>query len=194
MKRIAVVALLLLAPAIAKADSIWLYDGQVMDPGTWHGDLIKSPCQCSLDGVMVFDDNFKVLAYSWTDGTHTLNQNNSTIVFENNPTTGLFLGHDPNTWPPLATWLVSITGGDVFLHSNYDGPGQGATSIDDSIVGGEIFGWGQQASGPWPGTWTEVATIPTPEPSGVVLLLIGVLGVLALRFQNRREHPSSKAS
>jgi hypothetical protein len=98
---------------------------------------------------MVFDNNFNVSAYSWTDGSHTLDQNSSSMVFENNPRTDPNISPNP---PPLSTWLVSITGSDIFFHTNYDGPGQGATSLNNSIVDSEIFGWGHPISGhPAPG-------------------------------------------
>jgi hypothetical protein len=125
---------------------------------------------------MVFDNNFNVLAYSWTDGTHTLNQNNSTMMFENNPRNNPNISPNPQ---PLSTWLVSITGSDVFFHTNYDGPGQGATSLNNSIVDAGIFGWGQPNLGP-PGVWTEV--VSTPEPGSLLLLVVGICAVaLAIR-------------
>jgi len=161
-------AILFLGPLV-KADSIWTFDGELTDPGTWHEGFSFPDCNCALDGVMVFDDSFKVLAYSWTDGTHTLNQNNSTMVFMNNPQTQMLLGGAPGPYPPLITWVVSITGVDDYLHTNYDG--LGASSLNVSLHNEEIFGWGQPNLGA-PGAWTEV--VSTPEPSS--LLLLGLTG------------------
>jgi hypothetical protein len=170
MKRVFIITVLFLIPALVKADSVWTFDGELTDPGNWHPGFpqFNTHCNCDLDGVMVFDNNYNVLAYSWTDGTHTLNQNNSNMVFENNPRT------DPNINPnpaPLSTWSVSINAGDVLLHTNFDGPGQGATSVNFSFANGQLIGWGQPNLGP-PGTWTEV--IPTPEPGSLLLLGVGI--------------------
>jgi hypothetical protein len=52
----------------------------------------------------------------------------------------------PGPYPPLLTWAVSITGGDVYLHTNYDGLGQGATSTNIASVDGQLFGYGQPIS------------------------------------------------
>jgi hypothetical protein len=123
---------------------------------------------------MVFDDSFKVLAYSWTDGTHTLNQNNSSMVFMNNPQTQMVLGGAPGPYPPLITWAVNITSIDAFFHTNYDG--QGATSTNQSWFDNQLIGWGQPNLGP-PGTWTEV--VSTPEPGSLLLLGVGLTALAA---------------
>jgi hypothetical protein len=183
LKRLALIVAMLFVPALAKADSVWTFDGELTDPGSWHAGFTyyNTHCNCDLDGVMVFDNNFDVLAYSWTDGTHTLNQNNSTMVFMNNPQTQMALGGEPGPYPPLITWAVSITGGGVYFHTNYDGPGQGATSVNVSMVDGQLIGWGQPDLGP-PGTWTEV--VPTPEPGALLLLGVGITA-LALATRGR---------
>jgi hypothetical protein len=170
MKRVFIIAVLFLIPALAKADSVWTFDGELTDPGTWHGGFpqFNTHCNCDLDGTMVFDANFNVLAYSWTDGTHTLNQNNSNMVFLNNPLINPNINPDP---APLSTWWVSINAGDVLLHTNFDGPGEGATSINFSLVNGQFFGYGQPNLGPT-GVWTEV--ISTPEPGSLLLLGVGI--------------------
>jgi hypothetical protein len=173
VKRLALIIVMLFIPALARADSVWTFDGELTDPGSWHAGFTyyNTHCNCDLDGVMVFDNNFNVLAYSWTDGTHTLNQNDSTIVFMNNPETQMALGGKPGPYPPLITWAVSITGGDVYFHTNYDGPGQGATSVNVSTADGQLIGWGQPNLGP-PGTWTEV--VSAPEPGSLLLLGVGI--------------------
>jgi hypothetical protein len=184
VKRLALIIVMLFLPALVKADSVWTFDGELTDPGSWHAGFTyyNTHCNCDLDGVMVFDNNFNVLAYSWTDGTRTLNQNDSTMVFMNNPQTQMALGGKPGPYPPLITWAVSITGGDVYFHTNYDGPGQGATSVNVSIADGQLIGWGQPNLGP-PGTWTEV--VSTPEPGSLLLLGVGVCAVaLVIRRRN----------
>jgi PEP-CTERM motif len=179
LKRLALIIVMLFIPALARADSVWTFDGELTDPGNWHPGFPFPHCNCDLDGVMVFDNNFNVLAYSWTDGSHTLDQNNSSMVFENNPRTDPNISPNP---PPLSTWLVSITGSDIFFHTNYDGPGQGATSLNNSIVDSEIFGWGQPNLGP-PGAWTEV--VSTPEPGSLLLLGAGITALALVMYSMR---------
>ena len=189
LKRLALIIVMLFIPALARADSVWTFDGELTDPGSWHAGFTyyNTHCNCDLDGVMVFDNNFNVLAYSWTDGTHTLNQNDSTMVFLNNPQTQRELGGMPGPSPPLLTWAVSMTGGDVYLHTNYDGLGQGATSTNIASVNGQLFGYGQPNLGPT-GTWTEV--VSTPEPDSLLLLGVGLTALaLAFSFQNRMAWP-----
>jgi hypothetical protein len=184
LKRLALIIVILFIPALVKADSLWTFDGELTDPGSWHAGFTyyNTHCNCDLDGVMVFDNNFNVLAYSWTDGTHTLDQNNSTMEFMNNPQTQMALGGKPGPYPPLITWAVSITGGDVYFHTNYDGPGQGATSVNVSISDGQLIGWGQPNLGP-PGAWTEV--VSTPEPGSLLLLGAGITALALVMYSMR---------
>jgi hypothetical protein len=123
---------MLFIPMLAKADSVWSFVGEMTDPGTWRLG-ITSPCQCNLDGTVLFDDNFKVLAYSFTDGTHTLNQNDSTIVFQYNPVSGVsafpFTVANQKNLPPLSSWQVGITGADVYFQAIYEGPDMGPSTL-----------------------------------------------------------------
>ena len=186
LRRLAFIVAMLFIPALARADSVWTFDGELTDPGSWHAGFTyyNTHCNCDLDGTILFDDSFKVLAYSWTDGTHTLNQNDSTMVFENNPLTNPNINPNP---APFSTWLVSITGTETYFHTNFDGPGQGATSVNVSIADGQLIGWGQPNLGP-PGAWTEV--VSTPEPGSLLLLGVGLTALaLAFSFQNRMAWP-----
>jgi hypothetical protein len=54
---------------------------------------------CDLDGGTLFDDNLNVLAYSFTDGTHALNNQNSTSVFNLEVGGGSFNGGGTFTGP-----------------------------------------------------------------------------------------------
>jgi hypothetical protein len=177
---------MLFLPGLAKADSVWSFVGEMTDPGTWRLG-ITSPCQCNLDGTVLFDDNFEVLAYSFTDGTHTLNQNDSTIVFQYNPVSGVsafpFTVANQKNLPPLSSWQVGITGADVSFQAIYEGPDMGAININASYLDNKIFGWGQPNSGP-NGAWTEIGTVNTPESGSMLLLGAGLTAlVLAIALQ-----------
>jgi hypothetical protein len=173
-KRFLLIVAILFTPALAKADSVWTFEGNLTDPGTWHGGQPVTHCNCDLDGTILFDDNFKVLAYSFTDGTHTLNNQNSTSVFELEVGGGTSSGGGTFTGP-LGIWSIDVTGGDVLFHTNYFGPSQGAVDMNYVDVGNQLFGFGQANSGQ-NGSWTEVAS--TPEPSSLISLLTG-FGTLA---------------
>ncbi len=149
-------------PVLAKADSVWRFEGNLTDPGTWRGGQLVTHCNCELDATVLFSGNFSVLAYSFTDGTHTLNNQNSTIVFS------LPAGEPFDS--PLAVWAVDVTGGDVVFHTNYNGPTQGAVDMNYVDVGNQLFGFGQANSGQ-NCSWTEV--VSTPEPSSLISLLAG---------------------
>ena len=165
---ILIVAMLFL-PVLAKADSVWTFEGNLTDPGTWHGGQPVTHCNCNLDGTITFDDNFNVLAYSFTDGTHTLNNQNSTSVFKLQVGGGTFNGGGTFTGP-LGIWSMEVTGGDVLFHTNYFGPSQGAVNMNFVDVGNQLFGFGQANSGQ-NGSWTEV--VSTPEPSSLISPLAG---------------------
>jgi hypothetical protein len=181
LKRVFIIALLFLIPALARADSVWTFNGELTDSGSWRGGQPFTHCNCSLDGTVLFDDNYNVLAYSFTDGTHTLNNQNSTIVFPPLPAGGREFGTGEPFDSPLDVWSVDITGGDVVFHTNYNGPTQGAVSMNFSYVGNTIFGFGQPNSGP-DGTWTEV--VSTLEPSSLISLLAGITALaLAISVQ-----------
>jgi hypothetical protein len=174
-KRLLLIVAMLFLSALAKADSVWTFEGNLTDPGTWRGGQPVTHCNCDLDGTILFDDNFKVLAYSFTDGTHTLNNQNSTSVFNLEVGGGTFNGGGTFTGP-LGIWSIDVTGGDVVFHTNYYGPSQGAVSYNFVTVGNQTFGFGQPNSGP-DGTWTEV--VSTPEPSSLISLLAGFVTLTA---------------
>jgi hypothetical protein len=177
LKRLALIIAILFIPALAKADSVWTFDGNLTDPGTWRGGQPVTHCNCDLDGTVLFDNNFNVLAYSFTDGTHTLNNQNSTIIFPNIVAQGgRELGTGEPFDSPLDVWSVDVTAGDILFHTNYYGPTQGAVNINAVYVGNTIFGFGQPNSGQ-NGTWTEV--ISTPEPSSLISLLAGITALAA---------------
>jgi hypothetical protein len=182
--RLALIVTLLFLPTLAKADSVWTFTGELMDPGGWHGSFIKPNCNCSLSGVTLFDNSFDVLAYSWTDGISTLNQNNSSMTFSMLPVGSREYDGQLIT-APLQSWSVDITtpGQIVYFYTNYDGPTEGATSMNRVGEAGGIFGWGQPNSGPT-GVWTELFStgrhddpVSTPEPGSLLLLGAGLIAV-----------------
>jgi hypothetical protein len=103
LKRLALFVAMLFIPALARADSVWTFDGELTDPGSWHAGFTyyNTHCNCDLDGTILFDDSFKVLAYSWTDGTHRLAQ----VDFELNGLEFRGLEQSPQTksrWAKMA--------------------------------------------------------------------------------------------
>ncbi len=145
LKRLAIIIVMVFIPALARADSVWTFDGELIDPGSWHAGFTTILTVTAI--WMASWYSITILTCWLTVGPMaliTLNQNNSTMMFENDPLTDPNISPNP---PPLSTWLVSITGTDVFFHTNYDGPGQGATSLNNSIVDGELCGWDSQISG-----------------------------------------------
>jgi hypothetical protein len=122
-----------------------------------------------MTGITLFDNSFDVLAYSWTDGTTTVNQNNSTMMVQYFPPGTRNIGGILET-APLQMWDLSITAPGFYFSSIEYGPGQGATSMNQ-LYDGSLFGWGQPNGGP-DGVWTEL--VSTPEPSSLISLLLGL--------------------
>jgi hypothetical protein len=167
MKRVFIIAVLLIIPALAKADSVWTYTGNSVSNDIFAITQPPNPCGCALDGFVTLDANNVVTGYSFTAAGDTLTQSNST---------GL-LGRDIfavfNPADDYFRWAVFITGNDgVAIHSNFDG--SNADSTDSSSNG--LFVDSN------PGTWSLVST---PEPSSIILLGAGLtaLALVSSRFK-----------
>jgi PEP-CTERM motif len=160
-KHLALVVAMLFIPALARADSIWTYQGNSTS-GQPQLAFPPDTCGCALSGSVLLDTSLNVLSYSFTDGAVTLNQSNSTIV----------LAPMGNQLGLFGEWWLNITGGGTFLFSEFNGSADEAT---DSGTGGlDVVGNR--------GTWTEV--VSTPEPGSLLLLGAG-LAALALAIHAR---------
>jgi PEP-CTERM motif len=161
-KRLALIVAMLFIPALAKADSVWTYQGNNSHVGGAPSAALypPNPCGCALSGSFTLDGSGNVLAYSFTDGLITLTQTDSVMQL--------------NDWMgTLGGWSLRITAsnGD-FLGSLYYGSVGEAT---DSGTGGLSLEGNR-------GTWTEV--VSTPEPGSLLLLGAG-LATLALAIHAR---------
>ena len=150
------IVLLLLCP-IAKADTIFDYQGGVM-----------SGCSCALTGsVTLSADN--VLAYDFTDGTHTLTNLDSTGYLS---PLGAF--QDPTQPPFSVSWFIHVTSANGWgILIDYYGSAFEATDASGQGVGESPLGAFGYLQG-HPGVWTD-PPVPTPEPStGLMVLGAGV--------------------
>jgi len=205
--RLRAIALLGLAfvPVVAKADATYTYTGNQFNQ--WFNGT-TCPAVCSISGSFTLSTPFipfseaihgidpgppydfgpfttpvVPLAYSFTDGVHTLTQSNSTILLN----IGAFSS------APL--WFIDIQGGGVELFTGFNGSGAEAT--DSVVVNGNLQALLSVASNSPPpttttctpnnpcsgdpGTWTVTAT-PEP-PSSAMLLWAGMLALPAIVFR-----------
>lgn len=138
--------------ATASADSLWTYMGNSM-----------AGCNCALMGAVDFtnpvavDTATSVLSYSFTDGTHTLNNLNSIAQFDPFITSTI----------PFDGWIVNIRGNGILLQTEDAGSPSEAT---DSVYFTNDTAFGTETGRR--GTWTEV--IQTPEPGTLTLVGIGL--------------------
>ena len=110
MKLILGTLLGLMLAGTASADTVWTYDGN--STSRPDSGLPPNPCACSLDGTILFADNGSVLAWNWTDGTHTLTNANSTAFFNPHGSQGITV--------PFIEWTVRVIGaGWTFSTVNY---------------------------------------------------------------------------
>lgn len=156
---IATLAFALLA-GTAKADQVWTYQGNsVGDPITLiYG---NNPCGCALSGTI----DVTTGAYSFTDGTHTLTDVNSSGIIQA-PSRSTPSG---NVW----YWLVKVSSpnweiwtqsyGSPFEETDHSFPLNGGSGLGLMVQGNE-------------GTWTE--TVTTPEPGTLALLGAGLLALV----------------
>lgn len=160
MKTLILAALLLVSTGAAQADSIWDYTGTVMNgvdgPNQFTG------CACSLSGSVTLDADRNVLAYSFTDGLHSLDSSDSTIQL---------LTY--NAADPFHHWDLDILGASIEFFSEFDSIREYA--VDRVSVNGVTFGI--EAGNP--GSWVD-PPVSTPEPDADVQLIFGLasLGVM----------------
>jgi hypothetical protein len=159
-KRLALFVVMLFIPVVASADTVWTYTGNSFsDPHTGIG---PNPCLCALDGSVTLDAAGTPVAWSFTDGTHTLtNLNSSGLINDNVSGSGSL---------PFSTWNIQLMDGGVMVQSNFDGS---ILFAHDNVAVNNMVFLEEQGN---PGTWS------TPEPSSLGLLAIGLaLGLTMLR-------------
>ncbi len=168
--RIILSIILTLLGTVARADSVWNYEGNSITGPSHSGPLIPNTCGCSLDGSVTLDANNKPIAWNFTDGLFTLTNLNSTGTISPDP-----LGPPPPgvVDQPFGFWFVDLIGANgAEIHTNFIG------SVTDSVEFAFAPGVADMHVEANPGTWTE-SPIETPEPAALLLLIPLVLFLLA---------------
>ena len=171
LRALTLCALLVVAFAgAAKADEVYTYTGA---PFTVF-DGLSCPSVCSISGSFTLPSaigpsqtvlNITPLSFSFTDGATTFNSSNS--VFQD-------VGFVTDAAGNISLWLFGTFGNSgLSLISANLGPGQAG----DLGANNNHF-----AATCAPGSWKAVAT---PEPSALLLLSAGLVGLLGLRKRPR---------
>lgn len=135
------------------ADSVWTYTGNTMNGFVNSSQSFSEPnCDCALDGTVALSSALDPVLWSFTDGTHTLTQDNSTALIDPFEQSSI----------PFQTWLVHIVGGGIEFWSQFTSSNGEAT--DFSAVNGSLFGYEEGNHG----TWT--ASVVATEPATALLV------------------------
>jgi hypothetical protein len=145
----------------ASADSVWTYSGNSTNKYSQNpfAAPTANPCGCALQASITFDSANQFEAWSFTAGNLTLTNLNSTLSG--------FLGPEQPGWGLPSYWYLDATGlGGQTIITKWGG------SIDEALDQG-----GNLSVGSNPGFWTD--PVATPEPSTLLMLGAGLLGLLA---------------
>jgi hypothetical protein len=93
--------------------------------------MAVNPCGCGLTGSVTLDALGNAVSWDFTDGIHTLTQDNSTASFD-----PIYLFSNSSS-PLFRHWHVQITGQDVRILSEFDGSYGDAE--DSVVVLGQAF-------------------------------------------------------
>jgi hypothetical protein len=158
----------------ASADTLWTYTGNDMN-GNGLGNLgppfsskLAPDCHCALTGTFTLDTtltdlNNTPLSWSFTDGTHTLNQSNSVADFDAAQPFG---------------WFLSITSLTVEFSSLFYGS---ATETTDSVlVDGKLWAIAESNHGFLTETSVPPLGTTVPEPGTGTLLGIAICSVIPI--------------
>jgi hypothetical protein len=167
MKRLALAAFLFLIPALAKADSVWTYQGNSIGSNPAGGEGF------ALTGTVLLNDSDQILGWNFSAGPDSFtNQNSTASIFD------IFAGGSSQ---PFVFWDIMISlpfdGGPIHEGGFMQTIKTPTFALDHASDHDGSF---QVDAADNPGKWTEL--ISTPEPSSFLMLLTGVGLTLALCF------------
>src|ERR1700688_620208 len=108
VKRILLIAILMLIPALARADSVWNYQGTTGDPfyTSNHGPAIDGTVDFASLPVFGETSPPAVLSFSFTQGSYSFNQTNSTLSIQ--PFSWTISGDETPYNQPFFLWAFLI--------------------------------------------------------------------------------------
>jgi hypothetical protein len=182
LKRLALIVAMLFIPALAKADSVWTYQGNAVSaPGFLSGET-------ALTGTVLLNSNDQVEAWSFSAVNNgelfpSVLSNFNTVDASFN-----LFNCASCSGTPFKGWSISMlvllppplsdTGGIEM--SSFWNPD---TGLGHDYVNNHNGGFGQVNVTNNPGVWTEV--VFTPEPSSLVSLFSGLAALGLIIFRRR---------
>jgi hypothetical protein len=166
LKRLALIVAMLFIPALAKADSVWTYQGNAVSaPGFLSGET-------ALTGTVLLNSNDQVEAWSFSAVNNgelfpSVLSNFNTVDASFN-----LFNCASCSGTPFKGWSISMIAPGLGINavemSSFWNPD---TGVGLDFVNNHNGGFGQVNVTNNPGAWTEV--VSTPEPSSLVSLLAG---------------------
>lgn len=176
MKRLTLIVFLFSIPALAKADSVWTYQGNFVGSNPTGGEGF------AITGTVLLNDSDQVLGWNFSAGPDNFTNKNSTA--------SIFDIFASGSTEPFVAWDIMIglpfDGGPIHEGGFMQTINTGTEALDHASDHDGSF---QVDVADNPGKWTEL--ISTPEPSTFVMLLFGFS--LALGFFSLNRSFSSNA-